>query len=144
MGIGHWPLIPITGRVYRPSGFAETHVMLKSYIRVSATATEAQNIDPRKKDSEGAMLEAQVSGSSMRRREYRRELRRRHIPKRLSLEKRAFTQGLFSSILAPVLQGLDAEMQGSSALVADSSRDHQSVPDNPCHTTSDQHSLPDW
>lgn len=63
--------------------------------------------------------------------------------KRLSLEKRAFPKGLFS-IPAPVLWGLDAEKQDLSAQVADRSRDHQSVPDNSCHTTSDQHCLPDW
>lgn len=47
-GMGHFPLIPITGRASNPSGFAVTQVMLKSYMCVFAETTCPQNHNAKK------------------------------------------------------------------------------------------------
>ena len=55
--MGHLPLIPITGRVCCPSGFAYVHAMSKSYVTVAQCAIELRrDIGSRKLDSDIAIL----------------------------------------------------------------------------------------
>ena len=42
VGHGHWPLIPITGLVMAPSGFAITQVISQLYVTVVAAAIWAK------------------------------------------------------------------------------------------------------
>jgi hypothetical protein len=62
VGMGHWPLIPITGRVSSPSGLADTQVMLKSYVTVSAVAWIPQPRKASPRADERSMRVADDSG----------------------------------------------------------------------------------
>lgn len=58
-GMGHWPLMPMTGLSYAPSGFARTHPTVKLWVTVAARADQEES-------RVNAKMKSNIMGPKMR------------------------------------------------------------------------------